>query len=470
MANKSTSIAFVVLLVLTSLMITAIDEVDGEVPEQVRLTLGNSSTEMIVSWITANHLEGGVEWGTDFDNLNHSGPSTHHTYDADGWDGVIHVAIMSDLLPGTEYHYRVGDTEGGWSPIYSFSTEFSDDTRVRIGIVADMDVTNAADDVVGSMAGHDLDLVLFPGDLSYANDPMRFWNEVDADEWDDWGRLYQSVSASTPTMFAVGNHENEEQDGCHGCGYDAYLNRMELPNNVSGSDSEFWYSFNYSMFHIISISSEHDYSEPSTQYNWLENDLALANQDRDAHPWLITMFHRPMYSSTESGHGSELNLRDTIEPLFIEHKVDIAISGHDHNYERTFPVDSTTAYQTDTNAFLRPEGPIHILVGTGGRILYPGSSSNPEWSAHFESTTYGFGVLELLNKDAIQFTFYDDDNGDVLDIFTIGRVEAVTPEHTPVANTDGIMMIIVGVFVITSFAGVVIWKLRSRPVNSESEE
>jgi predicted phosphodiesterase len=470
MANRMKSYILVILLVSTALFPSAIAEVEGDSPEQVRLSLDSTSTEMVVSWITADHSDGDVEWGFANDNLSFTELGTNHTYSADGWDGVIHSATMNSLLPATEYYYRVGDSIGGWSSISTFSTAPENDTRVRIGIVADMDVTNAAEDVVSSMAGHDLDLVLFPGDISYAYDGTRFWDEVNGDEWDEWGRLYEPLSSTVPTMFAVGNHENEEQDGCAGCGFQAYLSRIDMPHDASGSNSEFWYSFNFSMFHIVSISSEHDYSAESPQYQWLENDLVNANQDREAHPWLITMFHRPMYSSTESGHGSEIEFRDAVESLLVEQNVDIVFAGHDHNYERTFPVDSETAYQTDTNAFLRPEAPIHLLVGTGGRILYPGTSSNPEWSAHFESTTHGYGVLELLDKDSIQFVFYDDDNGDVLDIFTIGKVEVVTPEHTPVPSSDGILLKIAGLVTIASLIALFIWKRRSKTGDSESEE
>jgi predicted phosphodiesterase len=470
MAYRMKSFILVILLVSTALSSSAIAEVEDDTPEQVRLSLGTTSTEMVVSWITADHSDGVVEWGFANDNLSFSELGINHTYSADGWDGVIHSAAMNSLLPATEYHYRVGDSIGGWSSISTFSTSPENDTRVRIGIIADMDVTNAAEDVVSSMASHDLDLVLFSGDISYAYDGTRLWDEVNGDEWDEWGRQYEPVSSTVPTMFAVGNHENEEQDGCAGCGFQAYLSRIDMPYEASGSDSEFWYSFNFSMFHIVSISSEHDYSEESSQYQWLENDLVNANQDREAHPWLITMFHRPMYSSTESGHGSEIDFRDAIEPLLVEQNVDIVIAGHDHNYERTFPVDSESAYQTDTNTFLKPEAPIHLLVGTGGRFLYLGASSNPEWSAHFESTTHGYGVLELLDKDSIQFTFYDDDNGDVLDIFTIGRVNVVTPEHTPVPSSDGILLKVAGLVIIASIIGLFIWKRRTKTDDFDSEE
>ena len=434
-------------LLSVSWVVPVSGEVESDGPEQIHLALSEFSSEMVVTWITSSHTDGGVEWGLSTTSLDNSALGVNHTYTADDWEGVVHDAVMVTLLPGTQYFYRVGDEAGGWSAVYSFPTAPSDDSRVRIGLIGDMDETDGARDVVSEMASQNLDLVLFAGDLSYAYDSARFWDKVDGDEWDDWGRLYQPVSANTPTMFAVGNHENEEQDGCEGCGFQAYLNRVNMPYAASGSNSEFWYSFNYSLFHIISISTEHDFDNGSEQAEWLTNDLQLANSDRDSHPWLLVIFHRPMYSSTSGGHGSDLEVRSALEPLFVQHSVDIVVTGHDHNYERTFPVNSSQAYQSNTSQFVNPEAPIHLVVGTGGRVLYRYDSSEPTWSAAYDSTTHGYGVLELLNKDALQFTFYDDEHGDVVDTFTISVGDPVTSENTvnyqPESNTLEIVMTII---------------------------
>lgn len=437
-------------LVLVSFSSLASGEVESDAPEQIHLALSELSSEMVVTWVTSSHTDGGVEWGFSADSLNSSALGVNHTYTADDWGGVIHDALMVSLSGGTQYFYRVGDNVGGWSAIYSFSTAPADDSRVRIGLIGDMDETDGARDVVSEMAGQNLDLVLFAGDLSYAYDSTRFWDEVDGDEWDDWGRLYQPVSANTPTMFAVGNHENEERIGCEGCGFQAYLSRVNMPFTASGSNSEFWYSFNYSLFHVISISTEHDFNNGSEQAEWLANDLELANLDRDSHPWVLVFFHRPMYSSTSGGHGSNLQVRESLEPLLVQHSVDIVVTGHDHNYERTYPVNSTQAYQTNTSQFVNPEAPIHLVVGTGGRVLYRYSSSEPNWSAAYDSTTHGYGVLELLNKDALQFTFYDDEHGDIVDTFTISRGQPIPSENVP--NYQPESRLFLGIAILFSFA------------------
>ena len=68
----------------------------------------------------------------------------------------------------------------------------------------------------------------------------------------------------------------------------------------------------------------------ATQTTWLENSLR-ASRAR----WKIAVFHHPIYSSGE--HGSAMGLRKQLEPLFTRYGVHVALSGHDHIYERTKP-------------------------------------------------------------------------------------------------------------------------------------
>jgi 3',5'-cyclic AMP phosphodiesterase CpdA len=71
-----------------------------------------------------------------------------------------------------------------------------------------------------------------------------------------------------------------------------------------------------------------------TQSAWLENSL----RDSKAR-WKMAVFHHPIYSSGKT-HGSALGLRKQLEPLFTRYGMNVALSGHDHIYERTKPQQS----------------------------------------------------------------------------------------------------------------------------------
>ncbi|MEP7310739.1 MAG: metallophosphoesterase [Acidobacteriota bacterium] len=69
----------------------------------------------------------------------------------------------------------------------------------------------------------------------------------------------------------------------------------------------------------------------SKQQMWLENALKDSRDD-----WKICYFHHPLYSNA-GRHGSDVELRVLLEPLFVKYGVNVVFSGHDHVYERLKP-------------------------------------------------------------------------------------------------------------------------------------
>ena len=61
-----------------------------------------------------------------------------------------------------------------------------------------------------------------------------------------------------------------------------------------------------------------------------------AAAELDRADWKIVYFHHPLYSSA-GRHGSEVDLRLVLEPLFLKYGVNVVFSGHDHIYERMKP-------------------------------------------------------------------------------------------------------------------------------------
>ena len=58
---------------------------------------------------------------------------------------------------------------------------------------------------------------------------------------------------------------------------------------------------------------------------------------RDAREdWKICYFHHPLYSNA-ARHGSSVDLRVLLEPIFVKYGVNVVFSGHDHVYERLKP-------------------------------------------------------------------------------------------------------------------------------------
>ncbi|HIA97878.1 MAG TPA: hypothetical protein EYO15_01685, partial [Marine Group III euryarchaeote] len=367
--------------------------VESAEPEQVHLATNGISGEMVVQWGTEEDTtvfcdsDNTVEYGTGQDSLNFSEEGDDDMY---LWTTCTHTTILSGLTSNTTYYYRVGG--GEWSDIFSFKTLEAEPESVLIGAIADHGTSSNAQETTSNMVPIDFDLVIHAGDISYANGAGSGNGVGDQSVWDEYQNQIEKIASKSPHMYAPGNHEEDAEP----YGFDAYESRFY----TTGSNS-FWYSFDFEYIHFVSISSEHDYDPGSSQYTWLENDLEDADGNRENVPWVIVFAHRAMYSSNGEGdgHGSEIEFRDAMESLLFDYHVDLAIWGHDHHYERTYPVFEEQVYANNTGSYddpyYLPGAPIHIVAGMAGRSLYDGfEEPQPDWSAYRE-LSYGYTQFEV---------------------------------------------------------------------------
>ena len=121
------------------------------------------------------------------------------------------------------------------------------------------------------------------------------------------------------------------------------------------------------------------------QQRWLEEELKKSDSK-----WKIAYFHHPLYSSG-GRHGSEVDLREIIEPLFIKYGLNVVFAGHEHFYER-----------------IKPQKSIHHFTAGGSAKLRSGDiiRSSPLTAKGFD-TEQSFMVVEI--------------DGDVLRFQTISR-------------------------------------------------
>jgi len=113
------------------------------------------------------------------------------------------------------------------------------------------------------------------------------------------------------------------------------------------------------------------------QLEWLEKELSSSSSD-----WKISFFHHPLYSSGGT-HGSALESRAILEPLFVKYGVSAAFSGHDHIYERTRP---------------QKGGIVHWVAGGGGS-LRKGDLRATEMTAKGFDRDYHFMIVEISGDD-----------------------------------------------------------------------
>ena len=136
------------------------------------------------------------------------------------------------------------------------------------------------------------------------------------------------LDAGVKFYAALGNHDAREQ-------------RFYKLFNMDG---KFYYTFSPKA-DIRFFAFESTYPEPE-QIAWLEKELQGSSS-----AWKIPYFHHPLYSSGDR-HGSDLQLRAVLEPLFVKHNVSVVLTGHDHFYERVKPQKGIT----------------YFVVGAGGKL------------------------------------------------------------------------------------------------------
>jgi hypothetical protein len=275
----------------------------------------------------------------------------------------------------------------------SININKKDKSIFNIVAVGDWDCTGETEDTVDNILAQDPELVLAIGDFSYSGD---------ADCWFD---LIEPIVDKT--KIVIGNHEDE----------DDYLDFFGL--------QEQYYSFNYKNVHFLALSTETDYDDDSKQYQFAVKDLEKYSKDPFI-DWIIVFYHRHIY-----GSGSlepETDFREIYHPLFDKYKVDLALQGHLHVYERTYPItfndddDDEPIVQDSnpTNIYKNPKGPIFVTVGTGGAHDMTLSSLDDFAAQGIDGK---FGILDItLEPDQKTLTGTFIDNGKkkkVMDEFKI---------------------------------------------------
>ncbi|HET7292675.1 MAG TPA: metallophosphoesterase [Vicinamibacteria bacterium] len=191
-----------------------------------------------------------------------------------------------------------------------------------------------------------------------------------------WGRHKQR------TRPAVGNHEYHSPLAAP---YFAYF------GPAAGAPGRGYYCYSLGAWHVAVLNSncdEVDCSEGSPQERWLRDDLA-AHKTACA----LAYWHHPRFSSGK--HGSSTKMTALFRALY-DAGVELAISGHDHLYERFAPQDATGRLDP-------ARGVRQFVVGTGGRRSYRFETVEPNSEVR---ATDILGVLRLtLTPDRYGWDF-----------------------------------------------------------------
>ncbi len=273
-------------------------------------------------------------------------PARMRTLPESPGDGTRHEFHLTDLAPSRRYYYLV-PTLGG--ALHSFVTppRAGSGSPTRFLCVGDTGNTRNGGrapsyyrEVMRAASAWYAGKGLMPGFMIHAGDLVRTGGDLE-----NWLSHFSSFDGqgSLPLVIAPGNHDYLGDRGGN------FLYFFHQPD---------YYTLDYGDTRIISL---HPYDGPGRtldgpvlttgkeQYRWLKRELARKDRKR----WTVVIIHNPILSTGDYG-TSELLAAQYLR-LFRRHRVDLVVSGHDHNFD---------IFHVDPDA--EDGGTLFLVAGTGG--------------------------------------------------------------------------------------------------------
>lgn len=249
-------------------------------------------------------------------------------------------------------------------------------------------------EVTDYIASRGPDMFIYLGDVYDKGTYTEFYNWYGMDEY-----FGQFRHITNPT---VGNHEYE--------------------NGVAPGYFDYWdnvpdyYSLDAAGWHFISLNTmlRNETEMGRAQYEWLQNDLAASTAE-----CALAFFHHPRYSIGSQGDRPEI---DDLWTLLVRNGVDIVLTGHDHNYQRWRPLDSS--------GNPAPDGIVQFIAGAGGHGIREFVRTDTRVAFGMDRLDSAYGALWLaLYEDRAEFEYVNIE-GRILDAGTITCSHAPEEEMT----------------------------------------
>jgi hypothetical protein len=134
-----------------------------------------------------------------------------------------------------------------------------------------------------------------------------------------------------------------------------------MPNNASN----LYYSFSYGGIGFIILNSNDQAIDDVVQTNWLNQTLIQFSQKNTFN---FAYMHHPLVNELRTDDYFTENWR----PLFEKYNVSIVFAGHDHFYERSYPILNSSSLEYNDSEFynyININDSIYVTTGGAGAPL-----------------------------------------------------------------------------------------------------
>jgi hypothetical protein len=235
------------------------------------------------------------------------------------------------------------------------------DGSLRFAVIGDTGTGTSkqhelADVMVKYHQAFPFEFVLMLGDNMYGGESAKDFEEK-------FSNVYEELLAGKVKFYAtLGNHDLALQTN-----YENF--------NMNGKE---YYRLKKENVAFYSLNS--NYMDPK-QVKWLEDELA-----KDTSEWKVAFMHHPPYSSGGK-HGSDKQLREVVEPIFLKYGVNVVLTGHDHFYERVKP----------------QKGIYYFVSGAGGKLRSGDIKDNSSLTDKGYDRDMSFMLFEVVNGKQMYF-------------------------------------------------------------------
>jgi hypothetical protein len=292
----------------------------------------------------------------------------------------IYTANISGLQSNTTYFYNITDLSSKRETMNFTTAPNRTVKNVKFVVFGDSRTGREARREIAKTIVEtfdDLDFSVHTGDIVENGNDQNQWNEYFNDT--------EVLNKRIPGYYIEGNHER-----INGYMYD----NIPLPSNGLNS---YYYNFSVGPVSFFGLNTNRDVS---IQTSWLNSVLNQISRDNNTF-WRFAFFHEPFFNSFPLRSDRD-DLISSWSPLFEDFNFDITFAGHNHYYERTYPINQKKKFDNSSLFnFLNPKDPIYVTTGGAGAPLYTREEA-ADYFAYYNST-YHFTVVEIevdnVNKE-----------------------------------------------------------------------
>lgn len=340
--NRTKKNAFLYLtvfvLIFSMLLPTAVSAASlldpkGRNGEHVIVNVGRDEKSYNLTWHSEDTGAQQVQWAKASEVKDGNMPADCFASTAKKRSGAYR-GVITDLKSDTDYLYRVGSDDAGWSKLYTLSTGSFGDNSFSFIAAGDPQIDSKYDthnwDItlnhVRNWFGDDIEFMLTLGDhVNYCYDRSEYEEFIKPD-----------VLRGLPIMGVLGNHDDGDTLYSEYFTYtDVYPQSLTEAGDQGGN---YWVAHDGVLF--INLNMNNDDIDLHVPY--MENVIAEYTATYGEPLWTIVSFHQSFYAGGESYSSSWRRLREAYGIKFSEMGVDAVLAGHDHIYTRTYMINGAT--------------------------------------------------------------------------------------------------------------------------------